>query len=64
MASREGATVDGTDGSDFSHRERVVSQYYTRYFVLFLSAIFSLQIRQMTLKTKIAIKMILKHVLN
>ena len=30
MASRDGATVDGTDGSDFAHRERVVSQYYTR----------------------------------
>ena len=30
MASRDGATVDGTDGSDYSHRERVVSQYYTR----------------------------------
>merc|ERR1712004_681703 len=29
MASRDGATVDGTDGSDFAHRERVVSQYYT-----------------------------------
>jgi len=26
MASRDGATVDGTDGSDFAHRERVVSQ--------------------------------------
>jgi len=29
MASRDGATVTGTDGSDFSHRERVVSQYHT-----------------------------------
>merc|ERR1712141_514511 len=29
MASRDGATVDGTDGSDFAHREREVSQYYT-----------------------------------
>jgi len=29
MASRDGATVMGTDGSDFSHRERVVSQYHT-----------------------------------
>lgn len=29
MASRDGATVMGTDGSDFSHREKVVSQYHT-----------------------------------
>ena len=43
MASRDGATVDGTDGSDFSHRERVVSQYYTRYFEMFLAHCFYLQ---------------------
>jgi len=29
MASREGATVMGTDGSDFIYRGRVVSQYHT-----------------------------------
>ena len=28
--SSSGRTVDGTDGSDFDHRERVASQYQTR----------------------------------
>merc|ERR1711936_633415 len=27
MASRDGATVAGTDGSDFNHRESIASQY-------------------------------------
>ena len=31
MASRDGATVAGTDGSDFNHRESIASQYKVRY---------------------------------
>jgi hypothetical protein len=30
MASRSGAMINGTDGSDYSHRETIVQQYYVR----------------------------------
>lgn len=31
MASRGGPMVMGTDGTDFSHRQRVAAQYQIRY---------------------------------
>jgi len=31
MASRKGPTVDGTDGTDFMHREKVATQYKLRW---------------------------------
>ena len=30
MASRGGATVKGTDGTDYSNRETIVQQYHVR----------------------------------
>ena len=32
MASRNGPMVAGSDGTDFTHRERVASHYKIRYF--------------------------------
>ena len=30
MASRSGATIEGTDGNDFNKRETIVAQYHVR----------------------------------
>ena len=40
MASRDGATVAGTDGSDFNHRESIASQYKVRYVTQTVKLIF------------------------